>query len=524
MPPGQVEVPGGPILARPASRLGHPLSMRTRRLARRPDPRVILGLGAYFLTFALVRWLISPALELDEAEQALLSQWWQWGYSAQPPLYTWLQAGLNAIVGPNLLSLSLLRQALLFATYYLVYLVGLRVLRRHDLALAATLSLLLLPQVVWENQREHTHSLLVLTLAAATLWQVLRLLEQRTLSGYLALGLLGALGLLAKYNYALFAAALGLALLSLPAGRRLLLDLRLAATVALALLVLTPHLLWLLEHAEVGAAVAEKLQNQAQPTGPANGFGRLLLSTLTFLTPLWLVFLGLFPGAPAALAARRHQLPHIDLLLRYLALVWPLLMLTLWTTDADQVKDRWLQPLLFVVPIVLFAGVVPTPAAQRQLRWFRALALAAGLLVLLIGALRIPLAPWTGVYTRLHQPIAELAWEIDARGDRANLVLTDHYHLAGMLRTRWPHRRTLGPRADYLLPDPATLIAAADGVLLIWDAGRHPDLPTALAAPAQAAGLMPEAVAPVYLSAPLRFSSDRMFQLGLIALPGVEHQ
>lgn len=492
----------------------------------------MLGLGAYFLVFALVRWLISPALELDEAEQALLSQWWQWGYSAQPPLYTWLQAACNAALGPNLLSLSLLRQALLFLTYWLVYLIGLRLLSRRDLALAATLGLLLLPQVVWENQREHTHSLLVLTLAAATLWQVLRLLEQRTLMRYLGLGLLGALGLLAKYNYALFAAALGLALLSWPPGRRLLLDARILATAALALLLLTPHLMWLLERPEIGAAVADKLQDEARSGGAAIALGHLLLATLAFLTPLWLVFLVLFPralfggpvGNPLGNSVRWPRLEHRPLLLRYLALAWVLMLLVLWATDANQVKERWLQPLLFVVPLLLFTAVQPTAATRTQLRRFGAVALAAGLLVMLVSALRLPLAPWTGAYSRLHQPIVALTQAIDARGDQASLVLTDHYHLAGMLRTRWPQRVVWGPRADFLLPDPASLIAAADGVLLIWDRSRTAEPPAALLAAAHAAGLAPQRVAAVGISAPLRYARDRQVEIGLLALPNAAHR
>ena len=54
------------------------------------DPFILLMLP-YFSVQVLVRLAVSPALELDEAEQALWTQRLALGYGAQPPLYTWLQ-------------------------------------------------------------------------------------------------------------------------------------------------------------------------------------------------------------------------------------------------------------------------------------------------------------------------------------------------------------------------------------------------------------------------------------------------
>ena len=64
---------------------------------------------------------VSPALELDEAEQALWSQTLAWGYGGQPPLYTWLQAGWFALLGPGVLALSSLKFMLLGLTLVLVW-------------------------------------------------------------------------------------------------------------------------------------------------------------------------------------------------------------------------------------------------------------------------------------------------------------------------------------------------------------------------------------------------------------------
>ena len=74
----------------------------------------------WMLAHVASRVVVSPALELDEAEQALWSQTLAWGYGSQPPLYTWLQAGWFALLGPSVLALSSLKFMLLGLTLVLV--------------------------------------------------------------------------------------------------------------------------------------------------------------------------------------------------------------------------------------------------------------------------------------------------------------------------------------------------------------------------------------------------------------------
>lgn len=75
----------------------------------------------WMLLHVAARVAVSPALELDEAEQALWSQALSWGYGSQPPLYTWLQAGWFALLGPGVLALSSLKFMLLGLTLVLVW-------------------------------------------------------------------------------------------------------------------------------------------------------------------------------------------------------------------------------------------------------------------------------------------------------------------------------------------------------------------------------------------------------------------
>ena len=215
----------------------------------------------WMLAHVASRVAVSPALELDEAEQALWSQTLAWGYGSQPPLYTWLQAGWFALLGPSVLALSSLKFMLLGLTLVLVWRTALPLMPERA-ALWAAASLLLIPAMGWESLRDLTHSVLLTCLVAATWWALLRQLRQPRPAGFALLGLLLGLGMLSKYSFALFAAVLGGALLSLPAGRALLRERGAWWLPVLALLVVLPHGLWLLEHWQAASApTVGKLQS-----------------------------------------------------------------------------------------------------------------------------------------------------------------------------------------------------------------------------------------------------------------------
>ena len=84
----------------------------------------ILQKKSYFL--ALVSFIViiaislmKSAMELEDAEQAYFSQWFRFVYDDQPPLYTWLQYGINSVFGISVVSFSLLR-AIIFTSIIVV--------------------------------------------------------------------------------------------------------------------------------------------------------------------------------------------------------------------------------------------------------------------------------------------------------------------------------------------------------------------------------------------------------------------
>ena len=211
-------------------------------------------LAGYGLLHVLIRLVISQGAELDEAEQLLLSQSFAIGYTDQPPLYTWLLIGVEAIFGVDILSLAILKNLLLFITHLCLFLAARILLNDAYLAALTALSLWLVPQIAWESHRDLTHSVLVTSLSSGFFYVMVTLLHSGQMRQYLLLGCLLGLGALSKHSFLFFAAALFGAVLSQRAGRDRLLDRRMLLAGVLAGGVALPYFLWLFEHFDPGTS------------------------------------------------------------------------------------------------------------------------------------------------------------------------------------------------------------------------------------------------------------------------------
>lgn len=456
-----------------------------------------VALCAYFAAHALLRVALGDGLELDEAEQVLWTQRLALGYGTQPPLYTWLQWAVFQVLGVSVASLALLKNTLLALTYLFTFLAA-RTLVPAPLAALASASMLLIPQIGWESQRDLTHSVVCTTTAAATLWLVLALRQRPTPAHYLALGLAVGLGVLAKYSYLVFATALLVAMLAAPDTRARLATRWTAAALALALLVVLPHGVWLATHLEQATQGTLAKMGADAPLpwaeGVARGLGSGALAVLSFLTPLWLVLVALFVRRGTVAAAPAPG-PGCGLLRRYLAALALLLLVLVLAGAVTQFKDRWMQPLLFLAPLAFFA-CAPHGATPRRLRLLRRLLAGWALLVLALIALRAPLDGWRDTPDELNVPARALAGSLRDAGFDGGAIVSDDRHLAGVLRLQFPHARVHVVGRDAGEPPAAALwIARGDSLDAIEavlgrpaEAARTLALPPALA-PATATAL-----------------------------------
>ncbi|MEZ5479083.1 MAG: glycosyltransferase family 39 protein [Thiolinea sp.] len=403
--------------------------------------RLGLLISLWLFANALLQVWVSPTADLDQAEQLMLSQQLAWGYGSQPPLYTWLVYGLFKFTGPNLLVLLLLKAALLAGMVGALLACSRHLQLSRTQALLAVAGLALIPQFVWESQRDLTHSTLVTLLAALTLLQAFRLYQRPELGQYLLMGALLGLGMLSKYNYVLFALALLIAVLSLPSWRQRLLNVKTLAGLALALYLFAPHGYWALQYPELAADGLRKLE----------AGGQSLLQGL--LTP-WLkafAFLSLFALIGLLFLWRRQVLPpqtlaaglQRTLLLRLLLAVAVLVTLLALSTGTQSFKDRWYQPLLFYVPLLLVAYLQPGT-------WVKRLYLGSALFLMLLASLalagQVLLAQPLQRISRPNHPYQPLSIALQARLHQpVDIIIADNRLLGGNLRLMFPHSRVLSP-------------------------------------------------------------------------------
>jgi len=468
---------------------------------------------AYFSFEACFVRFIALGAGLDDAELISNLSFWSWGYGgSQPPLYTWLAYGLTSVFGLHFALLQFLRFTLLASGFFAVYL-GLRLLQvARPLAAFAVLSMFLLPQIGWESQRALIHSVLGTAGSAwsfaAFVWFVCRPGYQRALCLALAI----SMAVLGKYNGLIFIGALFMSGFFLPPVGRALCTRYFAAAVAMALALMAPALVFMLLHPQ--SVVERSIKFRAGAGGNwfidrlAGGLD-LLRAGFSFVLPalaaalliaaiVWLKQRRRAAPRPAGgeqaamvsgRALNRAELPAAMRFLRVVLLsALALCALMVLVSGATHIKDRWLQPVLFLAPPYAALWLAWLDKSGRSARAF-------GLLGL-IAACIVPPMLYANLYARsgkARPPIQNLDYPALYAGLRANgpiaAVLAPEPFYAGNLRLIDPQIKTLFAE---------TVFAAARlrrPLVILWK--TRPDLPAELQPIMAEAGIKPGALPPV---------------------------
>ncbi len=404
-------------------------------------PRQWLGFVLlYLLLNACTQYAVSPTADLDQAEQLVFSQDWRLGYSAQPPLYTWLVGGLFGIVGPGLAGLMAIKVGLLCLLAYLLLSLGRHLGFSANQHLIGLAGLAFVPQIIWESQRDLTHSVLATVAAAAILLQTARAARYRSTFDYALLGVLVGLGLLAKYNLVLFLGALIVAALAVPEYRRVLFDPRMGLTVLVASLVLAPHLMWVAGHLDIATSSSHKLQ--AGDGAALAGLGKTYLNALAFLSPLWLFALPMLVRG-GRLETWRESADTRFLVALFLSILVVLGVFTL-TTGASEIKDRWYLPLLFFSPLLVAALVrVQKPG------WYVGLAMLLALVVAAVLPLRTLMADRFGRVERPNTPYSAHFDAIARQAGQPGIVAGETKLIGGNARLAFPDARIVADDYEF---------------------------------------------------------------------------
>jgi Dolichyl-phosphate-mannose-protein mannosyltransferase len=434
--------------------------------------------------FCLIHWairvFIAPVYTIEEADQLLLSQALKVGYEArEPPLMTWLHALAIRGGGLNQFVVFGVKYVLLFIGLTFYYLAARNVLIRPGVSAAAVAAWALTFQVGW-NMHEDLLGAVGLTAALSlTLHALTRILTWRRYRDWVYLGITLGIGLLTHHLFIIFPLAMLACILLSPFFRDAVSFPRLGIMLAIAALIYGPYAFWVLTHigsvVDAARAYAASWEidsgwlDRVQHGGIA--FGRTLLE---FTLPLSLFWLMLFWPMwlpviyPVFQRRSTDEEPHETAWRRLLAratLFGALTLLLGVLFGVQTYKGYWMLPVMFGVPIWMFAHVKRAGDFPVAIRGFAALTIAFVVLVIAGRFVESRLEVRMCDDCRPYAPITEWAEELKNSGFEYGTIVGADKHLTGNLRAAFPTARVI----DASIPPDAFPAPATEGAcLVVW--------------------------------------------------------
>ena len=440
--------------------------------------------AAYFCVQAAIRISISSSVRIDEAQQFVVGQWLAWGYDAQPPLYNWLQYGVFEIFGTSVASLAILKNLLLFLVYLAYHALAKQLLTDKRLAALATLSLLTMPQMFWQAQRDLTHTVGTLLAVVLFIYFVVTTIRRPTVASYAMIGLWAGLGMLTKYNFALIIISVFVAVLCHPDGRKRLLDRRFLLAPAIAILVFLPHAVWMISNMDRVLATTVQTMSERGAGGKlsdiANGVIELIKTGVAIAAPTTVVFLLTFRRS--FLRSLRSRSQWSDFLGTIFLSTVVILLALIVVTTLTEFRDRWLLPFLFLLPLYfclkLEAAGEPSPTDLKR-SFYLPLVMVVALPIIIAGGVLFP--KLFKSYEHLNTPYASFVNTVAlADGKRPVAVVATSWLKAGNIRVNMPNTAVIS--AEYPGSDLSRQAIGNGPVLLVWNErdGRQSAMPDSL--------------------------------------------
>jgi hypothetical protein len=458
---------------------GSGVGARLATLSRDPQGWLALFLGLQLVLWTLVPWALATSLPLDVVSDGL--SWGhelQWGYYKHPPLPSWMvELSFDTLgdAGPFLLS-----QIAVVVTGVFVFLLG----RAMMPARWAAVGTLLLAGVFYFSvpTPEFNNNVSQMPFWAGTSLAYFMALKTRRMTWWLMLGVSAALGVLCKYSTGLLLITVLLHAASSHEGRSVFRSSGPYVAVAVCLALLTPHLLWLLDHGFPSLHYAVSRAGHA-PTVAVRILTpvKFLLAQVADIAPAFVV------AAVAGLLPRDWAKDNEDLrFLLWLTLGPPLLSCAIAIASGLGLRDMWGAPMWNLVGLLIVLAAQPRwqTAALARLPAALGLVFGIGLTAYILAKEVVPALENKPSRTQwpdraLAQTFSRTFRELTHQPLR--IVAADGW-IGGLVAMRTDPRPSVwidGSQEKSPWITPAAI--AQDGALVLWRADKRNEPPPALA-------------------------------------------
>ena len=416
------------------------------------------------LLYCVIHWairvLVAPVYTVEEADQLLLSQSFQLGYEArQPPLMTWLfwMATKAAGIVPSVV--FAVKYALMFVGLTFYYLAARNILIRPGVSAAALVAWALTFQLGWGMHEDLLGGVGLLAVLSLSFHAITRILTWRRWIDWIYLGLAMGLGLLMHHLFIVFPIAMLIGILTSQFFRDALSPMRLALSVAIAAAIYAPYAVWVGLHIDtIAYAAREYIDSWEIDSGwierASNAVAQLGRALLEFTLPLILFWMMLFwtlwlpviyPIFPRRNTDEEpHELAWRKLFVRT-AFLGVLVYLVSVALGVQSYKPHWMMPVLFALPVWLFAHVKRAGDFPVAIRGFGAVVVS---FIVLVAGGRLVEASWEIATCREggcrpYAPISDWAAALKEAGFTEGTIVGADIHLTGNLRASFPRARVL---------------------------------------------------------------------------------
>lgn len=419
----------------------------------------------FILSFVFINAiaLMKNAMELEDAEQAYYSQWLRWGYDDQPPLYTWIQYGINQVIGVSKISFSVVRSLIFVGILIALYQFSKSILENRTKSELAVFCLALIPVFIDFTFRRLSHTALLILIILLSYHIVHKLLQQKTFGNYLILGFLWGIGILSKYNYFLFLGALFVTVVIDKELRQVFFNKYILVSILICLILVTPHFYWLLDSnsyfLELKESVWAKMENDvSKGIYIISPFLSFLGAFLRLIVPL-----GAVVGILLILRGITFKKQSLDWFSKLFLLQSTVLVFFFLFLNSTKIEVRWLLPLFLPFVVLMIRSI--TLKNPIQLSKFTFLVFLG---VLFLQLVRTPVEKFLNIPSSVH-------FGFEALADKLNTDFKDKQWLLPNV-TYGGNIRLLEPEREIVTADdfslPKSTICSTGVVEVVLDKGK----------------------------------------------------